>query len=162
MRTLAALALLVSIALAGCSGGDNGSVSTTSPTPIAAAPTPTATPCAPDDLDMAPCPGTPAPVIHTPLPPPGAMADADVLKHIPPGLSVHDRKIVETVMRAQPIYGRSYVWWVYCRGKIFVFLGPVEPGEPAAKVMNDDPRGIDQGGDYINFHNCIDYPMPGA
>jgi hypothetical protein len=65
-------------------------------------------------------------------------------------------------MRAQPDYERPNVSWVYCRGKIFVFLGPPEAGNNASKVLDDDPYSKEHGGDFINFHNCIDYPMPGA
>jgi hypothetical protein len=161
MRNLAALAALLAILVAACTSGDKSSISDNSPTPVAAAATPAATPCRPDDGDNAPCPGTPVPVLHQPLPPPGPISDADVPNRVPPGLSEHDRKIVERVMRAQPVGDRQYVRWVFCESRIFVFSVVAGTGT-ASKVLNDDPYSKEHGGDFINFHNCIDFPMPGA
>jgi hypothetical protein len=163
MNRLAAPAALLAIVLAACTSGEKSSVSTTSPTPIAATPTPTATRCVPDVMDSAPCPGTSEPVIHQPLPPSGPIADTDVPKHVPVGLSENDRKIVENVMLAQPDDARPYVRWIYCKGKILVFSIAGVPGSfTAAKVLNDDPHSKNPGGKFANIHNCLEFGMPGG
>jgi hypothetical protein len=134
-----------------------------SPTPaLTATPIAVNTPCEPDPSAAVPCPGTPEPVVHQPLPPPGPIPDADIRRHLPPSLSKGDRDLLQKVMQARSDYERPNVRWIYCDTHIVIFMGGGYGKFTAAQVLNDNPRPKNNGGAYINIHNCIIFPMPGG
>jgi hypothetical protein len=147
--------------------GVRGEYPWASPTPMASPiglASPTTQPCVDDPSNATPCPGTPEPIQHTPLPPLGAIPDSEIERRIPADVSPHDRKIIERVLRATAIDKRSLIRWVYCGGKVFVYetLPPPDRSATAYEVLNDILVPSDRAVEFINPLTCDDFPVPSA
>jgi hypothetical protein len=66
-------------------------------------------------------------------------------------------------MLAWPGFERQYIEWIFCDGRMVVFHAGGYGSFTAAKILAaEDPHPKNQGGEYINVHNCVEFPMPGA